>query len=507
MKHPIVNSILVLVGAILFNTLFWSEKWGINILFFTSFIILSLFQLYEDSRQDKNTQLITGGTFLLALLVVINNSILSKFLWAMSFATMVGLVHQRGIRFLFWGFLTYINNLILVPKNITESLEQVPILRGGGAILRGIRLVIIPILIVPIFYFIYYAANSQFAALADNFWQAFFQIFNFDWDISRILFFILGIFIVGAALWKRFLIDFRAIDGSSNFQLSAEDYSLETPEQVQKVGNAYKSGLVLVISLNILLFINNILDFTYVWWNSSILKTPQELKSYVHEGTYILIFGILLAIGVVFWLFKGSLNFFKTEGILRGATYVWLAQNAILALSVGVRNWQYIDFYGLAYKRVGVFIFLVLVLAGLWILYKKVQRKRSFFYFVTKGAWAVYTVLLLSACVNWDIFITRYNLEMPVKSQYLDVDFILNDISDKNLYLLYENRDKIIAKMPKTEEYPSGRDTYPLGDVKNNVAIFDAAINTKRDNFISEQNSYSWLSWNYSDYINHQYLQ
>lgn len=503
MKQQIISSILVLIGALLFNVLFWNEELGINTAIFTFFIMGSLYFLYEESRSEKSVRITMLGTLLLSILVVLNNSVFSKVIFSLSFATTVGLVQEREIRFLVVSFMSYCFNLLEVPKHIIKELSKLPLLRGLGQATQKFSLVIIPILVVPIFYFIYYGANDKFAKLADGFWEGFFKIFAFDWDLSRVLFFILGLFITGAAIWKHTLIDFKKYENLFPFQLNAEKYALDTPESLEKTGRAYKSGLILIMSLNALLLINNALDFVYVWWNSSILKTPQELKSYVHEGTYLLIYGILLAIGVVLWLFRGSLNFFKTDGILRGAIYAWLTQNAILALSVGVRNWQYIDYYGLAYKRIGVFIFLTLVLLGLWILFQKVQHKRSGFYFLSQGAWAIYGVFILVACVNWDIFITRYNLNAPVKSQFLDVDFLINDVSAKNLYLIYQNKDKILSKIPNdssdysTENYRTIR----------NKTDFEQHLETKKNFFKSSQAGLSWLSWNYPDYINNRFLK
>jgi hypothetical protein len=56
----------------------------------------------------------------------------------------------------------------------------------------------------------------------------------------------------------------------------------------------------------------------------------------VHEGTYLLILCILMAMGVLLWFFRGNLNFLPDNERLRWLAHLWLAQNAMLALSVGV---------------------------------------------------------------------------------------------------------------------------------------------------------------------------
>ena len=506
MKNQLIPSVLVLIGTLLFNYIFWMEEMGVNTVIFTAFIIGVLLYVFEDSRKDKKVHIVMAGTLLLSLLVVLNNSVISRVIYILSFSTMVGITQQKELRFLVYAGLLYVSNMFETPKHFFKELGNMPFLRGKTELKRQLRLTAISIFVVPIFYFIYYAANKKFAELADRFWGEVFKIFSFDWNIEHVFFFIFGFIIVGAVVWKHKLIDFRKYDNRHNIFLDAEEHSVESPEHEKAIENTYKSGVLLVILLNVLLFLNNILDIQYVWIGDSILRTPQELKSYVHEGTFILIFGILLALAVVFWLFKGDLNFIKNNRILRGWTYAWLVQNGILALSVGMRNWQYIDYYGLAYKRVGVFIFLTLVLIGLVILYFKIKEMRSFFYFITHGAWALYGVMLVSCLVNWDIFITNYNLQANVKSGFIDIDFLVKSISDKNTYILYQNIEKISAHLPSSDSTSVDVDRDVRYSIKDK-ATFLQSLENKKESFLSGQQGLTWLSWNYPDYTNAQYFQ
>jgi hypothetical protein len=238
-----------------------------------------------------------------------------------------------------------------------------------------------------------------------------------------------------------------------------------------------------------------------------------ELKQYVHEGTYVLIFGIVLAISIILWLFKGGLNFEentnKTPSILRGATTAWLVQNAVLALSVGIRNGQYINHYGLAYKRIGVFVFLVLTLYGLFLLYLKIKEKRTFFFFIRRGVFALYAVLLATCLVNWDIFITNFNIHYPTKSGQIDVRFLVEDVSDKNIYLLFQNAQQLTPKIAKTtfpdDEYRKAPKLF-ANDAER-LAYLTELLNNKKKRFEEEQKGYSWLSWNHADDVNKEFFK
>jgi hypothetical protein len=77
---------------------------------------------------------------------------------------------------------------------------------------------------------------------------------------------------------------------------------------------------------------------------------------------------------------------------------------------VFLRNYHYIDFHGLAYKRIGVIVFLALVLVGLVTLFFKIRDKKSFYHLLRVNAWAVLAAFTGLTTVNWDGLITRYNL-------------------------------------------------------------------------------------------------
>ena len=278
---------------------------------------------------------------------------------------MIGLAQLRELRFLGYAFLQYVLNTFEAPRQAVLSLKTLPILRGSKNVGKQLGNGWMTLLIFPVFYLIYYIANAKFAELSSRFWGNIFSFFSFDINMPRVLFFLLGIVVVGAAVWQQGWVDFLQKDKTHGDNLTK-------PENIEPDESTYRNALNLVIALNALLLINNIIDIRYVWFADLSGKTALQLKEYVHEGTYLLIFGIVLAISIILWLFKGGLNFEentpKSSFILRGVTMIWLAQNALLALSVGIRNLQYILYYGLAYKRIGVFIFLALTIYGLWLL-------------------------------------------------------------------------------------------------------------------------------------------
>jgi hypothetical protein len=517
MQQPTTKTLAVCIGSILFNLIFWNEKQGVNMLIFDVFIAGALYYFNAEAFKTRAVQLVAAGTFAAALLIILHNSLIVKVIHFLSFSIFVGLVHQTELRFLGTACLVYLSNWLAVPKNIVKSIKNLPILRGREQAVSGLNSSLLTLLIVPVFFTVYYVANPKFAQLASTTFTHLWNWFSFDINILRFLFFLFGVVVVGGAIFDRENPLQLMIEKGLSYNLTevfantneAENTEENAKARAADLQNKYKNALNLIITLNVLLLVNNFLDIQNVWFGGNTMLSATELKQFVHEGTYFLIFGIALAICVTLMLFRGILNFVNNAQILRGAAYLWLAQNAVLALSVGMRNWRYIDAYGLAYKRIGVFIFLLLVLFGLSFIYLKIKGKRTFYYFLTRSAWAVYGVLLGSCFINWDVFITKYNLTTTTKSGTIDARFVLQDVSDKNLATLLTYRSEILKKMPNqpfSEYDPRDYSQPQFLNESEKQAFIDRMIVRKRTNFEFEQNNLTWLSWNYPDAQNKAYL-
>jgi len=194
--------------------------------------------------------------------------------------------------------------------------------------------------------------------------------------------------------------------------------------------------------------------------------------------------------GILLYYFRKNLNFIQKNQLLKKAAYCWIIQNAILTFSVAVRNSRYIEYHGLAYKRIGVMIFLILTLFGLTTMFFKIKEKKNLSYLLHRNSWALYFALLLTCLINWDTFITKYNLTTNTKSN-IDVPWLLTDVSDKNLFILLENKE-VLATKPS---YPSIK--------KHRI---ETLMKRKLIHFKQKQVGLSWLSWNYADYRNKLYV-
>lgn len=515
MKKEILANSFVLIGVIAYNFLFWGEKLGLNTLIFSTLLIGSLFTLYPESRQSKMAITTAIATVFTAAMIVYNNSMYAKVMHIISLVATVGFVQQHVLRFFWYGFMIMFLNLTQLPKRWKKELGKLTKnIKGFQKIKRFLKLAILPFVIVLVFYGIYAFANPNFARLSGDFFLLV-NDFLFVWldtiSFDRVFFILSGFVIVSLVIYKNDWEWVQNLEINKRFKLTRQlskirrlllaeakreeinEHEVNFPQGFSRkktpkftaisLKNEYRTALILLWSLNALLLVVNLTDFRYVWADFS-QRSATELKQFVHEGTYLLIFAILLAMAVILYYFRKKLNFYPRNTWLKNAAYVWIFQNVLLAFSVGVRNFHYIVYDGLAYKRLGVCVFLLLVAIGLFTMFLKVRDKRTGYYLFFTNSWSTYLVLVFFAFVNWDVWITEYNLKHFPNDDKLH--FLIMEVSDKNLWVLKEN----------------GINNYTLenGTLSNR-------IKEKRIAFWEAQSVYSWASWNYADYINEQRLK
>jgi len=482
------------IGLVAYQILFWKEQMGLNTLIFSSIMGLFLYLLYREEEWSQAAKIMLGGTLISALLVVAHNSMLSKFIHLVSFAGLVGFVQQRELRFLWYACLLGFVGIFETPLKLQKYLKvaqtySVNVNRG----LRFLKIGIIPILVIGIFYILYYFANPNFANFSNDFWGKFLWLWKLDLSPMRVLFTISSVFICAGILFPSQIKSFLFAEQSKTENLKRQRPAfgdVKIAFSIIGLKNEYRAGLFLIFALNVLLLIVNLTDIFYVWFGFE-ESTPQNLKTYVHEGTYLLIVAILLAMVVLLFFFRKNLNFYPKKKYLLLGAYIWIIQNAILAISVGIRNYHYIDFHGLAYKRIGVMVFLALVFFGLWTMYQKIKAHKTLYFLITKNAWALYAILLSCSSINWDVFITHYNLTTPTKGA-IDLQFMLREVSDKNLFLLKEYRTRL-----------QSFDTYPVIKQERIKHL----LNWKEKDFRLRKKRLGWPSWNFSDHRNSEYLK
>ncbi len=491
--------------TVLYNYLFWNQNLGVNVLLLLLILIPLLLLLNLPSVFRTNVQLTTLGTVCCAVFVALYGSTVAKVCCIGSLTILVGFIHQPALRTVYNAFLTALASFFYAPASLFQELGSTENSKTQKTFYY-LRISLVPILILTIFYWIYKFANPVFDELSSLFWNRigeYIGMFFTGISFLRILFILLGAILMAAAIFNRTITallnqESRHIDSFSRTKKVRLKPSEEpvvkgiTPHYKgpQKPGfgalyinlkKEYRIACLTIVMVNLLLLIVNTIDVNWLWINFD-YRSAGNLAQLVHEGTYLLIFSILLSIGILLYFFNGNLNFIRNNTLLKTLSYVWIAQNAFMALSVGLRNYHYIHQHGLAYKRIGVIIFLVLVTIGLITVLIKLNRTKSSFYLFRVNSWAVYFVMILTCLFNWDMIIVKHNIHHPNKTG-IDVHFLLS-LSDKTLYELYSHKE-LFTKL----------------ELKNGVKMNGTYLIEERAGiFITTYPKKGWQSFNASEY-------
>ena len=405
----------------------------------------------------------------------------------MSLLVFVGFCHQRTLRFLGYAALLSFVSIFQMPVNAFRQLKFIERWWAGfPVILRYAKITVLPLLIFFVFFVLYSFANPHFSNITESILDSLINFFS-QFNLNPQLFWtiVFGCVFGGAIFYPVRFEWFQKFQGLHQEELvrTRRPWPIGFTFGMNALKNEYRMGLILLSILNGLLLLVNLIDLRFIWAPGEDLS-PATLSNYVHEGTYILILTILLAITVLLFWFRNNLNFFPNNKKLKQLSYAWIAQNAWLALSVAVRNFHYVYAYGLTYKRIGVFFFLLVVIAGLFLLYLKIRDKKTLYFLFAKNAEIIFFGLLLMGLMNWNMLVTRYNLKYTATNG-IDVSYLLYDLPDTNWYLLNQHRAKLEAA--STSDYSD---------------YVEKGLDRKKQRLANRVADRDWRAWNWPDYWN-----
>ena len=385
------------VAALLATLLLYEAQWGLNAFLVT---LLALLLMALTKRLPLVPALLFG---LAGALVAVHASILSMVLyWILLFVLI-----SNGSRTVSW------------PSSLPNGIDK--LLRGAWQVLRHQRqgflpgfslgksllLTLPPLGITMIFYALYANASPTFAS----------KVSLAQLDLPAPSWFLLFF----GLLWASYALS-HTLPSSR-----LEDWDAEQPDVLQRerrknslnpfwLKYEYKTALVALVCLNGLLLLFHAIDITALFEGKPGDITYSE---WVHQGVGALIISIIMAVALLVYVFRGNLNFFRENESLKMGAKVWIIQNAALAFTTALKNSWYVAYWGLTYRRIGVFVYLTLVLIGLITTWSKINQKYSLWWMIKSNYKAVVLVLLLLAVFPWARIITWYNLsEARVRDEY-----------------------------------------------------------------------------------------
>ena len=425
---------------VLFIYLFYPLGYGLNVFAFDAVLLLSLLHRRPMLGRQPMFVVATAGLLASALAVVIVHGAASVLAHHLSFLLLLGYAQRRGLRFVFYALLLGCSSVVCAPRRLRIRLYRsaarwrLPTGWGGSVLLTVAVL-------VP--FYVLYAHGNEFAdGVFVSWWDSLFRQLLFGDVFVVLLLAVVGLFLLVPAIYPADELQLRTRDRALTDALPRRRRAFRG--RMLALRRAQRYALSVLLGLNLLLLCVNVTDLCYVWFDHAPLSAAT-LSRFVHEGTTALVWSILLAMVVVLFIFRGNLNFLAGTRPVRVLTYFWLAQNGLLTASVGVRNLHYIRAYGLAEGRIYVAFVLLLVLVGLYSLYRKVRDRKSVSYLLQVNGLAAYLFLIAFAGVNWAGVITRVNLRFPVER--IDWTYLVEDLDGRNHFLLRRRLDDLPRRL------------------------------------------------------------
>ncbi len=491
--------IAVLAGAFLFTGLFYHHPPGINLFLFELTVIAALFILKSIKPDPQVIIWLTIQLATCASTVVVHSGLSYQVHFLVSFV-FIGVLIYPGVKSTLSAIQLAFYNTLLAQKVFLQQLAGIRFQKTSPVMFAwNSRIFLLPVMIILLFITMYRQSNPKFFEATAGAWMMSAQIIEFIFNqvnIPVLVTFIVGLIICNQLFFLQrdqgiFLSDKNSFDDLWFYRKQF----LSATNKID-IRNELNAALFLLAGLNLLLLTVNIIDIRWVWFGFE--WQGNYLKQFVHEGTYLLIISILISIAIVIYFFRGAINYTKNKYVF-WLSYIWLAQNVVLAVSVGIRNYHYIEYFNLAYKRIGVIIFLILVIIGLVSVFVKVLKRKSSFFLYRTNFTAFLIVLVLVSFINWDIFIARYNFAHQQKA-FIHFNYLAG-LSRSSLPYLDHSRDELKRiqerqknRFPEEKSYISPDEYYDL-------------IASRKRQFIEKWQHEHWLSWNYADYSAYQKIK
>lgn len=397
-KHQII-----LACTVLFTVLFYNQSPGVNLGIFGVILTLFVSYFFQEKFVDRSH------------LVLVVTSILScfAFAWYGDAASFFALA--LSILFLQFktqdGELKIIQVFPLIFLNIFTSFGRVFMLSQwlperkihNDFAKKLVAFVVIPVLFLGLFFIVYSFGSDHFSSL--------FTDYTLDIDIFQlILISVLG-FYISFSFWNYWVpeVCYEFNPKLNNEFTNISEVKNQSTFSFLDLDFERKSGEITLFLLNIMLLVF-IGTYNYEQFFEVIKKT--NLSADTHERVNAVIFSILMAVGVILFYFKGGFNFDEKSTVLKRLAKIWITLNIVLIVSAIIKNSEYVSFFGLTYKRLGVYAFLILAIIGLIYSFLKITKKKTNAYLVNQMVWYFYGTVLMCSFVNWGNLITVYNISV-----------------------------------------------------------------------------------------------
>ena len=471
----------ILLMAGLFCFLLYHKSPGLNYSLL-SLITIGAWLWTRNSPTSKGFIALTLGLFLSGQAVVIGHSSLSIFMFWLSFALFIGTVHYPQIKHIQYAPKYFFYALGHARLSLINGLSGGN--EGSSNWKNFMRFFFLPAITIIVLVSIYASANEFFGESFRAAWQSIRSFFS-DFSFDAILLYVLGLFLFSFFLIKTYSEKLVSKEQALEMELIRRRKKPEFRKLNRFLLRQQQVAITFFIIINLMLAWQNFLEVKNVWLGFT--WTGQLLKGFVHEGTYLLLFALMISIAITVYYLNGNLLFMKNNGFFKALVIIWLIQNLLMVAAVAVRNTYYVQFYALAYKRIFIYFFLLASTIALLSIIYKILNKKSVAFLISSNSISIYFIAILAACFNWDGIIARYNFNHSDKA-YLHYEFMLQ-LNDAALPWLSNDSQKL--KIIDSLQYSR----FPV-KVNSTESNFGSQISDRKISFVKEFAEKSWLEWN-----------
>lgn len=480
------NDWVLLVSVLLYSYLFYEQAAGINFLIFNLALVIGAVIKNPEVKANRNWLIVAAGSLISSAcimvysspLAIVTNILSLSILSVLSFSPKTSVIVS-----LFLSFCSIGSSIVMMILDMIKRRKNSKEMENKRPIYVKVLMFMIVAVVTILFFVMYQNSNPLFKDFTKN--------INLDFISVPWLFFTLGgLILLYGFYYARHLGSLTSGEGDISDELDKEKaLSPGFFNRLFKEDTEMMTGVALFAVLNLMLLVLNALDLNYLWFDGTLPEGIKH-KEFVHDGVGTLILSVILAILIILYFFRGRLNYNAGNKWLRWFTYIWIAQNAFMIFSTAYRMNLYIEESGISYKKIGVYVYLGLTLIGLASTFIKVAKQKSNWYLFRVNPQAYYAVMVLSCLINWDLYITHFNINKAVHENKKLEKYYLVDLSFKNLPDLLMLNDSIKAydDYEARDYYFSSRGTY--------FYSFKSGLDKKLYDFLNDYSTDSdWQSY------------
>ncbi|MCD9575340.1 DUF4153 domain-containing protein [Flavobacterium soyae] len=397
-KHQII-----LACTAVFILLFYNESVGINISIFGVILTLLISYFFQEKFVNRSHLVLVMTSILSCFAFAWYGDAASFFALALSILFLQFKTQDGELKIIQIFPLIFLNGITTIGRIFIFS-QWLPERKIHNDFAKKIvAFVIIPVIFLGLFFIVYSFGSNHFSSL--------FTDYTLDINLPQLIAMCILGFYISFSFWNYWVpdISYQFNPKLNNEFTNISEVKNQSTFSFLDLDFERKSGVITLFMLNIMLLIF-IGTYNYEQFFEVVEKT--NLSADTHERVNAVIFSILMAVGVILFYFKGGFNFDEKATTLKKLAKTWIVLNVVLIVSAIVKNSEYVSFYGLTYKRLGVYAFLILAIIGLVYSFLKITKQKTNAYLFNQMVWYFYATILICSYVNWGNLVTSYNISV-----------------------------------------------------------------------------------------------